>query len=147
VLRNCLLKYVPASVLLFGLLVLAAALGTRYGLLENGVLPQECGATYGESIWSACGFKWALVQSFLQQRMGWASLAFGVLAFVFSCQRAAWAGWLIGMAGLVLYSYDYAAVGALLSLLVLARAAEQDRQGEGQAGGQPANGLQVRGLG
>ncbi|TDN56648.1 hypothetical protein [Azoarcus indigens] len=146
-LRNCLLKYVPAPVLMVGLVVLAAALGTRYGLLENGVLPHECGATYGESIWSACGFKWALVQSFLQQRMGWASLALGVLAFVFSCRRAAWAGWLIGMAGLVLYSYDYAAVGALLSLLVLARGAEQDRQREDEAGDQPADRLQVGRLG
>ncbi|ENO87484.1 hypothetical protein C666_10835 [Thauera linaloolentis 47Lol = DSM 12138] len=130
------------------LLVLGGAYAVRYGLLENGVLPRDC--SLPEAQGGLCVFKTVLVQSFVHQRMGWFSLACGVLAFVLGGRRFAWAGWLSGLAGLVFYSYDPAAVGALLSLLVLARprqGREEGRKGEGEAGGQPGDGLGVRRLG
>lgn len=133
------------AVLLAGVSLLVVVLGVRYGLLENGVLPRDCLAPASPAL--SCAFKTTLVHSFLHQRVGWASLAFGVLAFVVGCRRAAWVGWLTGLAGLVLYSYEPAAVGAMLSLLVLARPGSQQGDAEGKADAEPADGLRVRGLG
>lgn len=146
--RNNLGKYGVAAILLPALLVLAGACAVRYGLLENGVLPRDC--SLPEAQGGLCVFKTVLVQSFLHQRLGWFSLACGALAFVLGCRKLAWAGWSSGLAGLVFYSYDPAAVGALLSLLVLARphpGRDEGRKGEGEAGGEPGNGLGVRRLG
>ena len=94
----------------------------------------------------ACTMKWLLVQTFHQQRMGWFSLACGGLAFVLSCRKLAWAGWLSGIGGLILYSYDTAAVGGLLSLLVLLRP-HKNGKGERETGEQPGDGLRVGRLG
>ncbi|KAI5913840.1 hypothetical protein [Thauera sp. 2A1] len=110
---------VPMRVLLWGVIVLTVAIGVRYGLLENGLLPRDCLAP-GSPV-APCVFKTALVQSFLHERLGWGSLALGAISFMLGCRRAAWAGWLAGLLGLVLYSYEPAAVGAMLSVLVLAR--------------------------
>ncbi len=107
--------------LLAGGVVFIVAAAIRYGLLENGVLPRDCGVFPVEAPFGACGFKWALVQSFLHERIGWISLFCGASAFSLDRRKLAWAGWLAGIVGLVLYSYDPAAVGALLSLLVLVR--------------------------
>ena len=112
------------KVVVSGAGIAVLALGVRYGLLESGILPRECGS-FAE-LWSSatpvmCGFKWALVQSFLEQRLGWLSLVCGVLAFGLSSRRLAWAGWLTGVLGLVFYNYEGAAVGGLLALLVLCR--------------------------
>ncbi len=109
------------------------------------MLPRDC--TLADAPAAACVFKDALVQSFLHQRLGWVSLAAGVLAFVLACRRLAWVGWLTGVAGLVLYSYDPAAVGGLLALLVLVGTDEQGRQGERESDQQPGDGLRVGGLG
>lgn len=118
-------------VIVAGTALLVVVLGVRYGLLENGVLPRDCLVPGSPEI--ACAFKTALVQSFLHQRLGWAALLFGVLAFVTGGRKAAWAGWLAGLAGLVLYSYEPAAVAAMLSLLVLARPHRDQRDGDGKA--------------
>ncbi len=126
------------------LVIVGAALSIRYGMLENGLLPRDCTAAGAPA--GPCAFKWALVQSFLHQRLGWASLMLGVLAFGFACRRLAWAGWAAGLLGLVFYSFDPAAVGALLSLLVLARPRGERGQGEGEGGEQPGDGLRVGGL-
>ena len=113
-----------------GASLLVVVIGVRYGLLENGVLPRDCLAPGSPEI--TCAFKTALVQSFLHQRLGWVALLFGVLAFVTGRRKAAWAGWLAGLAGLVLYSYEPAAVGAMLSLLVLARPRSNQRESDGK---------------
>ncbi len=127
----------------WGAAVLAVALGVRYGLLESGFLPADCGGSLAEGVDGWCGVKWAVVQSFVHQRLGWASLAFGIAAFLLRRRELAWSGWLTGVAGLVLYSFDMSAVGALLSLLVLARAAEERRARQDEAGEQPGDGLGV----
>ena len=138
-------KHGLAAPLLAGVVLAAIALWLRHGLLEAGVLPRDC--TLADAPAGACVFKDALVQTFLHQRLGWVSLAAGVLAFVLSSCRLAWVGWLTGVAGLVLYSYDPAAVGALLALLVLLGTDEQGRQGQGQSDQQPGDRLRVGGLG
>ena len=127
--------------------VLAAVLGIRYGLLEAGRLPTDCGGSLAEGVAGWCGVKWLVIQSFLQQRLGWVSFACGVLAFTTRRRWAAWAGWLTGLGGLVLYSFDLAAIGALLSLLVLARDAAQRRGGKDEAGDEPADRLGIGRLG
>lgn len=142
--RTNLSKYGVAGPVLAGVVVAAIALWLRHGLLEAGLLPRDC--TLVDAPAAACAFKTALVQSFLDQRLGWASLVAGGLAFMLSCRWLAWAGWLTGVAGLVLYSYDPAAIGTLLALLVLVRAYREDGQGKGEPGEQPADRLRVGGL-
>ena len=141
---NNLFKYGGRSVLVAGLAVLLIAAGLRYGVIENGLLPRDCAAP-GQDSGLECTLKWLLVQTFHQQRMGWFSLVCGGLAFMLSCRKRAWAGWLSGIGGLLLYSYDYAAVGGLLSLLVLLRPRKRG-QGEYEAGEHPGDGLRVGGL-
>jgi hypothetical protein len=145
IMRINLPKHGIAAPLLAGVVLAAIALWFRHGLLEAGVLPRDC--TQADVPAAACVFKDALVQTFLHQRLGWVSLAAGVLAFVLSCGRLAWVGWLTGVAGLVLYSYDPAAVGGLLALLVLVGTDEQGRQGERESDHQPGDRLGVGGLG
>lgn len=128
--RNNSRKYGVATIVAVGVAVLALALGARYGLIENGVLPRDCTAPAAEAQSGLCALKWTLVQLFHEQRLGIFSLVCGALAFVLGCGRLAWAGWIAGLAGLVLYNYDYAAVGALLGLLVLAAAGDKQRQAQ-----------------
>lgn len=143
--RTNLSKHDIAAPVIAGLVVAAVALWLRHGLLEAGLLPRDCSLAGAPA--AACAFKTVLVQSFLDQRLGWASLIAGVLGFVLSCRRLAWAGWLAGVAGLVLYSYDPAAIGALLALLVLVGTHGEHGQGEREPGEQPADGLRVGRLG
>lgn len=135
------------SLLVASAVLLAAVLGVRYGLLEAGAFPLDCGGSLAEGLGAWCAAKWLLVQSFVHQRLGWLSLACGVAAFVLRHRPLAWGGWLSGLAGLVLYSFDPAAVGALLSLLVLARSGPQRRCGEEEAGDEPDGRLRVQRLG
>jgi len=145
---NVLQKYGSAKKLvLVSSVMIGLVLWLRYGVLEAGVLRSDCGTTFADGLQGVCLAKWLLVQSFMQQRLGWLSLALGLAAFVLRRRPLAWGGWISGLAGLVLYSFDYAAVGALLSLLVLARGSAQDRSGEQQTGDEPANGLRIGGLG
>ncbi|MCC4114681.1 hypothetical protein LLG90_04865 [Aromatoleum toluclasticum] len=127
-------------------IVLVAVLLLRYAVLEASVFPADCKPLLADGPEGMCLAKWALVQLFMQQRLGWVSLVLGVLAFVSRRRPVAWGGWLCGVAGLVLYSFDYAAVGAMLSLLVLARDGTQARRGEDQPRGEPRDGLRVEGL-
>ncbi|HRD34488.1 MAG TPA: hypothetical protein PLR02_09550 [Rhodocyclaceae bacterium] len=131
---------------MLSLLVLAFALVARYGLMESGWLPAECGGSLAEGVQGWCAAKWALIQSFLHQRLGWVSLVAGVLAFAVRSKGLALVGWFTGIAGLVLYSFDYAAVGAMLSLLVLARRFVQEGGREQQSGREPGDGLGVERL-
>lgn len=127
--------------------MLAVALALRYGALEAGMFPLDCGDAAAADSAALCAGKWLLVQSFIHERLGWLSLVLGVAAFASRLRSLAWGGWVSGVAGLVLYSFDPAAVGALLSLLVLARPAPQGRGGKEQAGQEPGDGLGVGRLG
>lgn len=146
--RNILSKWcgAPRGLAVLSLLVLAFALVARYGLMESGWLPAECGGSLADGVQGWCAAKWALIQSFLHQRLGWVSLVTGVLAFAVRSKGLALVGWFTGIAGLVLYSFDYAAVGAMLSLLVLARRFAQEGGREQQSGREPGDGLGVERL-
>lgn len=132
--------------MLFSLLVLAFALVARYGMLESGWLPAQCGGSLAAGVQGWCSAKWVLIQSFVDQRLGWVSLGAGVLAFASRGRTMALIGWFTGIAGLVLYSFDPAAVGAVLSLLVLARLHAQERYREQQAHREPGERLGVERL-
>jgi hypothetical protein len=100
------------------LLALVLAIALRLFAIE----PSHIGHLCDPAPWSGwCGARTALIMSFRFQEIGWAALAVGMLAtFV----RRAWLGQLalsLGLAGLVLYSYDPAVIGALLGLLVIFR--------------------------
>ncbi|MDR2260711.1 MAG: hypothetical protein LBE06_07250 [Azoarcus sp.] len=105
-------------------LLIAAALGLalaalRFGVIEKGLLPRDCGPGGSDAALLPCGLSWILIQSFQMQRLGWLALACGALGFALNSRTLAWTGWLTGVAGLVLYCPDYAAPGALLGLLTL----------------------------
>ncbi|MCL2875889.1 MAG: hypothetical protein FWF12_06315 [Betaproteobacteria bacterium] len=93
----------------------------RFGVIEKDLLPRGCGPG-GSGSGLSCGLAWLLTQSFHAQRLGIIALMFGVLGFLGGIRLCSWAGWLAGLAGLILYSPDYATVGALLGLFSLLRA-------------------------
>jgi hypothetical protein len=70
----------------------------------------------------ACAARTALLRTFVHQEIGWLAFAAGAVATVLRAPPAATVALAAGAAGLVLYSYEPAAVGALLGLLVLVRA-------------------------
>ena len=64
-----------------------------------------------------------IVATFNRQQLGYVAAGAALLALVPRLRPLAWLAWASGLAGLVLYCWDYAAVGAVLALLVLARPA------------------------
>lgn len=145
--RKVLQEYGSAAKLFaVGAAVLGLVLGLRYGALEAGIFPSNCGATLGESVSGVCVAKWLLIQTFMQQRLGWLSLVLGLAAFALNRRPLAWGGWVSGLAGLVLYSFDLSAVGAVLSLIVLARGTQIWGR-EQEASNEPGDSLRVGRLG
>jgi len=102
-------------------LLCLAFMALRFGVIENDLLPHGCGPV-GSGSGLPCGLAWLLTQSFHAQRLGIIALMFGVVGFLGGIRLCSWAGWLAGVAGLILYSPDYAAVGALLGFFSLLRA-------------------------
>lgn len=123
------------SLIMTGLAVLAAAVGIRYGLIESDVYSVGCVSAPHEGPLTLCGIRDLIVHAFLQQRLGWLSLACALAAVVLRSRALAWMGWLSGVSGLVLYNFDLAAAGGLLSLLILARAPAQEGRGDAQCDG------------
>lgn len=110
-----------ARVLLLALAAFALALLTRHGLVEPADWTARCDA----APWSAapCVVRSVVVQTFVDQRIGWVALIFGLLASVWRSRLLAGLGLASGAAGLVLYSAGPAAAGLLLSALVWVRPA------------------------
>jgi hypothetical protein len=73
----------------------------------------------------ACAARTALLRGFVNQEIGWVAFAVGAFATVLRGPRMATAALALAAAGLVLYSVEPAAVGALLGLMVLVRASAQ----------------------
>lgn len=117
--------------------VLAAALLARYAWIEPAHIGYLCNAADGP--WW-CTLRRALIFSFASNGLGYASLILGALAL---CSRRGGIALLavcVGLSGLVLYCYEFAAVGLLLGALTLARSSapgvelgQPDGQGEQQA--------------
>lgn len=115
---------------LSGLAVLGIALWVRYGLVEQDGMALTC----AQAADAACRVREAAIAGFTQQRLGYLGLAAAVLSLIPLLRPLAWLGWCAGIAGLVLYCWDFSAPAVILSLLVLARPANaSSRQSASQA--------------
>jgi len=107
------------KLLLSGLATLGLALWMRYALVEQEGMDLLCAQAANVS----CRVRETAIAIFTQQRLGYFGLAAAVLSLVPRLRHLAWAGWIAGLAGLVLYCYEPSAPAAVLALLVLARPA------------------------
>jgi hypothetical protein len=108
------------ALVLSGVAVLGLALWARYGLIEPEGIAYAC---LGSDAWN-CVLRDLLVATFNQQQLGYVAVGAALLALVPRLRPLAWLAWASGLAGLVFYCWDYAAVGVVLALLVLARPAK-----------------------
>lgn len=102
-----------------GLVAVGLALAIRYGLVEPEGMAQLC----QQATTLQCTLRDALVQLFVQQRLGYVALAAAVLAWWPRLRALAWLGWGAGLSGLVLYCWEPSAPAVLLALLLLAKPA------------------------
>lgn len=102
-----------------GLAALGLALWARYGLVEPEGIAQACMQV---PAWH-CTLRDLIVATFSRQQLGYVSLAAAVLAWIPLLRPLAWLGWCTGVAGLVLYCWDFSAPAVVLALLILARPA------------------------
>jgi len=117
------------------LAVLALTLWVRSQLIEQNELGFFCDGGGGTL---TCKIRWLIVQSFNHFGLGYFGLFLGLLAVVTrSGFVGLWAG-IVSMAGLLLYNWDYAAVGFLLGVLTLARAQLDDYRAQHRGGQQQA---------
>jgi hypothetical protein len=111
-----------APTLVLAAVVLAVALAVRHVAIEPAAIAHAC----DPAPWAgACAARTLVILGFVNQEVGWLAFAAGALATLLRAPRLASLALAAGCAGLVLYSYEPAAVGALLGLLVRARAAAQ----------------------
>ena len=78
----------------------------------------------------------ALIMSFAFNGLGYASVIVGVIALFLRRKGLAILGGSLGAAGLVLYCYDFAVVGFLLSVLTLARQTSAPADESGRQNGE-----------
>jgi len=103
--------------------VLGLALLARHLWIEPVEMGEAC--RVADAPWW-CDLRTMLVMTFRFNGLGYAALIFGVLSLFIRRISLALAGASFGVAGLVLYCYDFAAVGLLLSVLTLARMTTPD---------------------
>lgn len=96
----------------------ALALALRHLVIEPAAIAHLCDPQPWQG-W--CAMRSGLLQLFVQQRLGWFALAAGVLAFASARPLPARFALAVGIAGLILYSYDPSAVGTVLAALALLR--------------------------
>lgn len=99
-------------------LVAALAAAARYMLVEPADIAHLCDS--GGGPWW-CAVRAGVILTFAHHALGYVALALGVVATVSRVRTVALAAALAGMAGLILYEFEYSAVALLLGLLVLAR--------------------------
>jgi hypothetical protein len=103
---------VPAAV------VLVLSLAARHWMVEPTAWSFGC----QPAPWSGwCSVRTLLLATFRHGELGWFALIAGIVAVLSRSPRIASLAVAAGCAGLVLYSYEPAAAGALLGLLVIAR--------------------------
>jgi hypothetical protein len=101
-------------------LVAALAAVVRYLLVEPAQIAHLCDS--GAGPWW-CGVRAVAIATFSHHALGYVALCLGVLATLIRVRAVAHAAALTGMAGLILYEFEYSAVALLLGLLVLVRGA------------------------
>lgn len=111
-------------VLLFTVLVTAAlAAGLRYGVLESDTLGGQCSASATGFLAWLCALREVAPQWLGHGLLGGLALVGGVGGFGGKRPGLAWLGVVAGTGGLVLYNFEFSAVGALLGGLALVGAA------------------------
>lgn len=109
----CLLRRAaPAAI------ALVLALLARHLVVEPAHIAHAC----DPEPWAGwCAARTLLIVAFSTHAIGWISLGAGIAATLTRSRLAAQVALVAGSAGLVLYSFERSAFGALLGLLVLAR--------------------------
>ena len=105
-------------VLLVTALVYLLAMAVRTQLIEPDAVGRLCTAASAPA-W--CSLRQALVMGFVHNVYGWLSVTAALVAAFTRWRRLAWFGLVAGVFGGVLYRFDPAGAGVLLSALVLAR--------------------------
>ena len=120
-------------------LLILAALGlswwARSQLMEQSELGFFC-AGGGQTL--ACKARWLVEKSFSHLGLGYFALFLGLLSAITRSGLVGMLAGMVGMAGLMLYCWDFAAVGFLLGVLTLARTQFDDYQAQHRAGQQQA---------
>ena len=111
------------------------SLAARHYLIEDLALGFFCDGG-GQGL--ACKVRWLTVQSFNHLGLGYFALFFGALSALTRSAPLGWLAGVVGVAGLVLYCWEFAAVGFLLGALTLARAQFDECRAEHGAGQQQA---------
>lgn len=120
------------GIMLVAALALILALLARLGLVENDSLVAACSGLGDTACGTVLVAREAVVQSFVGGHLGWIAVAAAALGLVAHWRPAAWSGWVLGIAGMVLYNVEPASVAALLALLLLARRPSARRQHQAQ---------------
>ncbi len=120
-------------------LLILATLGLsgwlRSQLIEQNELAFFC-ADGGQTL--ECKVRWLVEKSFNHLGLGYFALFLGLLSAITRSGLIGLLAGIVGMAGLMLYCWDYAAVGFLLGVLTLARAQFDDYRAQHRAGQQQA---------
>lgn len=106
------------AVALVAALALSLAAAARLALVEPPGLAAACEAT---PFSGPCAVRSAIVQSFLEQRIGWFALVAALIALLTRRTAIAMLALVCACAGLVLYSAGPSAPAALLAALALIR--------------------------
>ena len=115
--------------------VMGLAMAARYGLIEPAEVAHLCDS--GAGPWW-CGVRRLVILSFAHHALGHGALIVGLVATLLRRRLLALAAALLGAAGLVLYEFDFSAVGFLLGVLALARGGNLETSDEYRAGEQDA---------
>ena len=119
--------------------VLALTLLARYGLVEPMPVASRC-QEGGDFPWW-CAVRDAIVLLFVKNLAGGASVLFGAWSTITRSRRLAVTAVAGGVVGMTLYRFDYAVIGVLLGLLVIAReAAGRVQHAEPREAAQPGEG-------
>lgn len=117
------------------LAALALALWLRGHWIEQDELGFFCDGG-GKTL--TCKIRWLIVQTFNHMGLGYFALFLGGLAVATRSAEVGCLAGIFGVAGLVLYNWDYSAPGFLLGVLTLARAQFDERRAQHGAGQQQA---------
>lgn len=104
-----------------GAAVLGAAMVLRYFVIEPQSIGMACADTV--RLWW-CGPRQALLMMHIFDIWGWCGLVGGAVGLVWGWRVAVWVGFVMSLAGLVLYNADLAAVGLILTCLRLPRVSQ-----------------------
>jgi|GEM_PF-1716783 len=100
------------------ILALIFALWARFSLVEAKELSFYCQAGGTGAL---CTLRWFIVKSFDTYGLGYLGVFLGILATVTRSDWVALGAATTGVAGLILYTWDFSALGFLLGILVLSR--------------------------